>query len=170
MPIAPTDKPLSQLRGAGVEVDARRVGRFFAALGAFSLLVLAVVFFVVGLNKNHQITELQRHGVAVEARITGCLGLLGGSGSNAAGYSCQGSFALDGATYSVTIPGNVLRPQGSTVRIVSLPTDPHLVETATTLGSERATVGVFVLPIVLLGAFLALVGVFTARRRVRNAR
>jgi uncharacterized membrane protein len=161
--------PKTNLRGASVQVDAQRVGRLFIGLGAVALVTFATVFLFVGLSKNNQITQLQRAGVAVEARVSGCLGELGGTGSNAAGYSCKGSFTLDGNNYQVTIPGDALRIPGSRVRIVALSTDPRLVETQARLANEHASAGVFVLPIALYAAFIVVVGaVVMVRRRSKR--
>jgi hypothetical protein len=163
------DQPLSHLRGAGVDVDARRVARVLVALVSLALGALAVTFLLVGLNKNNQINQLQRHGTTVDARVSGCVGELGGTGTNAAGYSCRGSFVFGGVTYRVTIPGNVLRDPGSEVRIVTLPSNPYLVETTGALANEHATLRVFVLPIVLFALFILVVGTLLVRRRTRRS-
>ena len=92
-----------------------------------TLLILAVVFFVVGIHKNDQITGLEQHGVAVQATVTGCVGLLGGSGSNVAGYRCWGTFTVDGHRYTKDIPGTVLRPIGSRVPVIADSADPGLI-------------------------------------------
>ena len=86
----PADR-IGQLRGAGVQVDARRVGRVALGIVLATLAVLAVVFTIVGVHTNQQDDRLHRDGVPVTFTVAGCLGLLGGSGSNAAGYSCHGS-------------------------------------------------------------------------------
>lgn len=161
--------PYTNLRGGSVQADASRIARVLVGLVGAALLTATILFLVVGLNKNNQITKLQHAGVTVDARVSGCLGELGGTGSNAAGYSCKGSFTLNRETYGVTIPGDGLRLPGSKVRIVSLPTDPHLVETVERLKNEHASAGVFVLPAVLFAALLLLVGGVTVRRRVLSA-
>ena len=53
-------------------------------------LVLTIVFTLVGIHTNQQNDRLRNDGVPVTFTVAGCLGLLGGSGSNAAGYSCHG--------------------------------------------------------------------------------
>ncbi len=117
------------LRGAGVDVDVRRVGRVAVGLCLVALAVVAAILFVVGAHKNAQITRLRQHGVPVTVTVTGCLGLLGGSGSNAAGYACKGRFVLDGHRYLESVPGNVLRPVGTKVRAVAAAGDPPLLST-----------------------------------------
>ncbi len=86
------DAPISTLRGASASVDARRAAQVVVGLILATLAVLGILFIVVGINKNDQINELKGHGVPVTYVVSKCLGLLGGSGSNAAGYSCQGSY------------------------------------------------------------------------------
>jgi hypothetical protein len=162
--------PFTNLRGASVQVEASRIGRAVVGLVGAVLLASAILFLFVGLDKNNQITQLQHVGVALDARVSACLGELGGTGSNAAGYSCKGSFTLDQKRYDVTIPGDELRLPGSTVRVVTLPTDPLLVETAQRLKNEHPSAGVFVLPAALFAGLLLLSGAVTARRRASRAR
>jgi hypothetical protein len=166
-----SDTALSRLRGARVEVDARRAGRVVVALCLVGLAVLVVALFVAGADKNAQITQLRQHGVAVTVTVTGCLGLLGGSGSNAAGYACKGTFTLDGHRYKESIPGNALRPPGTKVRAVAVPGNPPLLDTHHAVDSEHTSSGVFVVPAILLVVLVIVVGALVLRwRRVRRAR
>ena len=41
---------------------------------------------------------------------------MGGSGSNAAGYECTGTYTFDGRHYTEGVPGLVFHPAGTTVR------------------------------------------------------
>jgi hypothetical protein len=153
-------------------VDTRAVARVAVGLLLIGLTVLIVVLFVAGAQKNSQITRLRHHGVAVTITSSGCRGLLGGSGSNAAGYACRGSFTLDGRRYNENIPGNTLRPPGTVVRGVSVPGDPALVTTARMLAAEQASWRVYIAPTVLLVVLvgLALLVGAAARTRRRPAR
>jgi hypothetical protein len=153
------------LRGAGVEVDARRVGRVVVIASLVALAVLVVVLFAAGADKNAQITRLRQHGVRVEVTVSGCLGLLGGSGSNAAGYACNGTFTLDGHRYSDAIPGNTLYRPGTTVRAVTDPSDPGLLSTAAVVANEHPSSTVFILPACLLLVLALLVGAVLRRWR-----
>jgi hypothetical protein len=169
---APTDdtldvsrRPLTTLRGASVEVDARQAARVVVALCLTALGVVVVSLFVVGVHQNAQITRLRQQGVPVAVTVTGCRGLLGGSGSNAAGDSCSGTFVLQGRRYSATIPGDTLRAPGSTIRLVTVASDPGLLATVHQVQSEHASWRVFILPTVLLVVLAALVTAFALRRR-----
>jgi hypothetical protein len=162
------DRPLTTLRGASVAVDPRRAAQFTVAICWVTLAVLVVVFYVIGIHKNDQITSLKQHGVTVEDTVSGCLGELGGSGSNAAGYRCWGTYTIDGRRYSKDIPGNVLRAEGSEVPAVADPSDPGLITTVTALHDEQASASVFILPSVLLAALVLLTAALAFR--IRSAR
>ena len=110
-----SDEPVSTLRGAGVNYDARRVGQVVGGLILVTLAALVVVFTVAGVHKNSQINRLHHDGVPVTVTVTSCLGLMGGSGSNAAGYSCTGSFTVDGHRYTESLPGIGFHQVGSTL-------------------------------------------------------
>jgi len=146
------------LRGASAGMDVRRVGLVVGGLCLVALAVTVVIFFVAGFHKNSQIASLRQHGVPVSIRITGCMGLLGGSGSNQAGYSCRGAFTLGGHRFTESIPGNTLHDPGTILRGVSVPGDPALVTTARALAGEHTSAKVFVLPTILLVLLLVLLG------------
>ena len=159
------------LRGASVGTpDGRRVGRAVAALCMAALAVTAVVLTVAGADKNAQITRLRNHGTTVAVTVTGCLGLLGGSGSNPAGYECRGAYRVDGRRYVADIPGTGLRRPGSTLRAVIDPDDPALLSTPAILASEHASWRVYVVPGALFLAVLCLAGLALWRSRRARAR
>lgn len=163
-----TNERVSTLRGAGVgEVDGRRVRRAVVIACALVLAVVAASLFVAGARKNDEITSLRRDGVPVVVTVTSCMGLLGGSGSNAAGYTCRGRFMLDGHRHVDTIPGDLDRPPGTKVHAVSLASDPGLLATADQLSTEHASARVYLLPsgLVLVLAVAVAVGTFLVRRR-----
>ena len=167
---ASEDRPVSSLRGARVEVDARRAGRVLVALGLAAVVVTAVALLYSGARKNSQIQALRTHGVPVTMTVDGCRGLLGGSGSNAAGYSCWGSFREAGRRFAGYIPGDALRAPGSTVRVVTVAGDPALLTTPAELSAEAPSSRVFLLPAGLLGsAALAVTGLAVRRRRRQRA-
>jgi hypothetical protein len=164
---APPDQPVSKLRGAGAAVDARAAGRVLLGVVMITLAVLAVVFTVVGVHKNAQIDELRTQGVPVTFTVDSCIGLLGGSGSNGAGYACTGSYELGGHRYHEPLPGNAPHQPGTTVPAVAVPSDPTLVSTAEIVRTDHTSARVYVLPAVLCAVLVGLLVVLVARWRRR---
>jgi len=163
----PTDR-IGRLRGAGVQVDGRRVGQVVIGIVLATLAILAVVFAAVGVHTNQQDDRLHHDGVPVTFTVTGCLGLLGGSGSNAAGYSCHGTYALDGHRYREQLPGNSFHRPESTVAAIAVPGDPALVSPASIVATEHSSASVFVLPAIMAGILLLLVALLVVLRRRRG--
>ncbi len=165
------DDRVSTLRGAGVRTVDRRRLLWFAVVAVIAGLVAgSVALYVAGARKNAQIDDLRQHGVSVWVTISGCQGLLGGSGSNAAGYACRGTFTLDGQRDNEAIPGDTLLSPGTKIRAVAVPGDPGLVSTPAVLAGEHTSAGVYALPSVLAAlAVLALAVALTFRRRDRRA-
>jgi hypothetical protein len=144
------------LRGASVAVDVPRVGRVLAAAALAALAAVVAILFWAGARHNSRITALREEGVAVTATVSQCRGLMGGSGSNAAGYNCTGTFSLGGHRFDATLPDGALHARGSTVQLVTVPGDPTLVATSAAVRSERASDRVYVVPAVLLVLLVAL--------------
>ena len=159
------DGRIGTLRGAGVQIDGRRVARVLVAIVIATLAVLVVVFTVVGIHKNDQIDHLHNQGVPVSFTVSGCLGLLGGSGSNAAGYSCHGTYVLHGHRYTEPLPGSVFHKPGTKVPSVAVPGDPALVSPRYIIDTQHASNGVYILPAVLMVVLVVLVAVVLLRRR-----
>lgn len=159
--------PGGTLRGAGVEVDRRRVGLVIWLTSVASLVILSAVFLFVGAAKNTEISTLQHDGRPVVVTVTTCQGLLGGSGSNAAGYACQGTYVVDGTRYYQAIPGNEQHAIGSRIAAVVGQSDPRLLSTPSILATEHTSLGVYVVPVLLLLAAVGLTvgGVLLLRRR-----
>ncbi len=162
-------EPVSVLRGAGVAADGRRVARIVAGLILLVVLGVAAVLGVAGASKNAEITKLRERGVVVQATVVDCRGLLGGSGSNLAGYACSGAFRIGDHRYVVPIPDTVIRAPGSTVRLITVGDDPQLVSTPRALAAEHASWRVFIAPAVLLLAAAGLGGWLLRRRRSAGA-
>jgi hypothetical protein len=150
-------------------VDSRRVARGLLGAAAVALAALSVVLLVAALHRNAQITSLRRHGVPVEVTVTDCLGALGGSGSNAAGYSCRGAFVLDGHRYLDRLPGHNLLAPGSTIRLVAVKGNPGLIATRQQVETEHPSAAGFILPTVLLVVLAALMAAIVLWGRRRSA-
>jgi hypothetical protein len=148
-----------------VEVDAGRVQRAVVATCLVVLAATAAVLFVAGIEKNDQIALLQRQGVAVEVTVSGCLGLMGGSGSNLAGYECKGTFTLNGRSYNDAIPGSAFYSPGTTLRAVTVPADPTLLSTPRAMATEQSSWRVFILPTAMVAILGLLLGAAVLKRR-----
>ncbi|HEV3281302.1 MAG TPA: hypothetical protein VG032_06825 [Acidimicrobiales bacterium] len=166
-----SDGPVMTLRGAGVDVDVRRVAWVVVGACLLALAVTSVVLFVAGARRNAQIDQFHRHGVVVDATVSGCIGLMGGSGSNLAGYDCRATFTLDGHRYNEDLVGTTTPSIGAKVRAVTVPGDPALLATVATVSGEQASWRVFILPTALVLALgLAIVAALLVRRRRPMAR
>jgi hypothetical protein len=161
-------EPVTNLRGAGVSVNVAVLVQALSALVFVSLVALTVVFLLAGINKNSQIDRLQQHGAPVEVVVTGCRGELGGTGTNAVGYSCRGSFVVDGHRYDESIPGNAFHAPGTHLAALAVPNDPALLDTVADVRGEHASGSVFILPAVLFVA--ALLDAAWVLRRLRHRR
>jgi 4-amino-4-deoxy-L-arabinose transferase-like glycosyltransferase len=160
---------VGQLRGAGVQVDARRLKQVAIAIVLVTLAALAIGFTIVGVHKNQQIDQLHTQGVPVTITVTGCLGLLGGSGSNAAGYSCHGTYTLHGHTYNESLPGSAFHRPGTTIDAVAVPGDPALVSPVAIADAQHSSASVYIFPAVLGGVLVVLLFVLIVRARRRHA-
>jgi hypothetical protein len=160
------DAPLTNLRGARVEVDPRRARRLIVGVLLVALAVVAIVLLVAGLKKNNQESTLRHHGVPVSVTVTSCTGLLGGSGSNLAGYACKGTYTFDGHDYDQSIPGTGLLHSGQVVQGVIVSSDPALLSTPAAVAGQGASDNVFIAPVTLFLAFLIVlvVAVLSYRR------
>ncbi len=159
-------QPVATLRGAPVEADGRRIARVLVGAALVALAVAAALLYGAGAHRNAQVAELRAKGVAVQATVSGCRGQLGGSGSNAAGYHCTGSFELGGRRFNETLPGAGFRRPGSPMVVVTVPGDPGLLATRAEVAAEQPDDGVFVLPSVL--AAVAAAGTVIGLRRTRR--
>jgi hypothetical protein len=164
------DQPVTTLRGAGVDVDPRRAGQLVLGVVLVALAVVAVVLLVAGIQKNAQSDALKHHGVPVDVTVSGCSGLLGGSGSNGAGYRCKGSYTFEGRHYERDIPGSSLLEVGTVIRGVTTPGDPGLLSTPAMVDAQQSSWRVYLAPAILFAVLaMAVVTVVLVRRRRNRA-
>jgi hypothetical protein len=156
------------LRGAPVEVDTRRVAQIVIALIVATLAILSVTFFLSGVHRNSNVSNLQQHGVSVSVTTTTCTGELGGSGSNLVDYRCEGTFVLNGQRFHDTIPGRAFRATGSKATFVTAKNSPGLLATSLEVRREDASWSVFIPPFVILVVLSAFVTVVVRRRTRRS--
>jgi hypothetical protein len=157
--------PVSMLRGARIEIDGARVGRVLIAAVLAALAACSVAFFVVGAHKNAQINELRHHGVPVVLTVTKCSGLMGGSGSNLAGYACTGMFHFNGRNFDEPIPGSAEYAPATKLAVVTAANGSGLFAPIGVLAGERSSWKVFILPMALALAFAVLASTLALRRR-----
>jgi hypothetical protein len=163
---------MGALRGAGVEVDPVRAGRAVLALVLVALVVVGIVLLVAGYRKNSQVDDLRAHGVPVTVTVVGCLGLMGGSGSNTAGYECTGSYTPSDQskkTFVEGIPGSTFYRSGTKVTGVVPSDDPGLLSTPSAVASSHTTYTLYLVGAVVLGVAAAIVVWLLLRRRRTGA-
>lgn len=141
-----------------------------AALATWSALLVTVLvvsgaLVVAGNRTNQQINGLRHHGVIVHVTVDECLGQLGGSGSNAASYTCSGTFVLGKKIYRTTLPGSAFLQTGKKLDFVTAATNPGLIASRQQISHERASNSFLVLPSLLLVAWI---GTFLAWSRSRR--
>jgi hypothetical protein len=161
---AQSDRPVTTLRGATVDVDIRRTGRVVLVVCLVALTVVGLVLLIAGIRNNDQANSLRQRGVPVTVTVTHCLGLIGGTGAQGAGYSCTGTYVLDGQLYHQAIPGLAFHAVGSTLPGVAVPGDPKLLSTPSQLALQHASWRVFILPGILLLVVVAVTGFLILRR------
>ncbi len=166
--VLPTGE-ISSLRGP----EPQRIGGpFWLAAGALVLAMFAVtvaVSFVSAAHDNARIERLKFRGVPVVVTVTNCVGNIGGSGSNASGYTCHGSYRVSGEKYQEVIGSkSTLSSVGSKVQGVADPDRPSTVELASAVARSSTSTSVYVVPIVLALLFVALTLLFL--RRLRSSR
>lgn len=157
------------LRGAGVgPVDLHRLRMVVALLGLGALVVAGALLVVAGVQRNDRIDDLKDHGVRVEVSVSGCTGLLGGSGSNPVGYVCHGSFVLDGRRYGDVLPDASFHARGAVVAEETPADDPGPLATPASVREDTASATVFILPAALIGAALAVAVLWAVAVRRRR--
>ena len=149
---------MGTLRGAAVSVDPRRAGVVAFLVVLVGLLASAGGLALAAHQSNARADRLRNHGVKVEATVTTCLGQLGGSGSNAAGYTCRGRFRLDGSVHDEVLPGNQQRAPGDKVALVSVSGHPADLATPESVAALNPGAGAYGLPAGLAGGAVLLGG------------
>ncbi|MDE3031334.1 MAG: hypothetical protein KGI65_06920 [Acidobacteriota bacterium] len=169
----PASQRVAALRGAdaiGVE------GHWWTVVGALGLVVIAAVLtlsVVSAANDNGRISRMKEHGVAVTATVTSCVGNLGGSGSNGAGYTCRGHYVVEHTSFDEVIGAmTTFAAPGSHVAVTADPARLSTIELTSAVVASRTSARRYVVPgalgVGLLVVTLALVrGV--RRRGARHA-
>jgi hypothetical protein len=152
------------LRGPAAQSIGRRFWTSAAAVLLALLAVIVVVTFVSAVNDNARIDRLKTHGEAVIVTVTNCVGNLGGSGSNAADYTCQGTYRLNGTRYQETIGSKTsFSSPGDKIRAVADPARPSTIEVATAVATSSSSASVYVVPSLLAVLLVGLALVYVRR-------
>jgi hypothetical protein len=158
------DRLVDNYRGGTVNVDRRKAAQVVIGVTLVALTVLGVVLLIAAISNNNQIDSLKDNGVTVPVKVTGCLGLIGGTGQSLAGYSCSGTYTVGGTVYHQNIPGLAFHKPGTTIRGVVVPSDPKLLTTPDQLARQRASWTAFIIPgLLLLVVVVVLLIVFLRR-------
>lgn len=150
MAIPPGPPEFTPLRGASAQRIDVRFWRYAGTAAFAAFTVIVIVSFISASNDNSRIERLKNHGISVVVTVTDCVGNIGGSGSNAAGYTCHGSYRVDGVRYLETIGSmTTMSATGTKVRGVADPERPNSIELASTLATSSTSLSVYVVPSVL---------------------
>ena len=161
-----TSSSTSSLRGAPVAGDGRRLGRIVAWILVIAMIVLGVVMVFAKVTDNHKANRLHTSGIPVTAHVTYCLGQLGGSGTNAVGFSCKAAYVVGGAHYDEPVGGQstFARPGTSLAGVVD-PSNHTVIVTAASASTVTSPTAGLVFPILVVIAGLVLAGILVATRR-----
>jgi len=161
-PFDPHD--VSALRGP----TAQPIGRgFWLIAGALLIAVLTVIVtvsFVSAVNDNARINRLRSHGIPVVVTVANCVGNIGGSGSNGAGYTCRGAYRINGVTYHEVIGSKTtLSKVGTKVRCVADPARLSTIELSSAVAASSASPSNYVVPSLLALVLIALISILVRK-------
>jgi hypothetical protein len=147
-----TDEGTDYIRGAGgVTLDSRRVLVVVVGSCLALLAVVAVALGIAAIDQNARNTRLQQHGVTVDVSVTGCIGILSGTGVTVAGFDCRGTFTLAGHTYNDMIRGSTAPlATGAIVKGVADPKNPSVLSTTQSVATAHPSWRALILPAILL--------------------
>jgi predicted transcriptional regulator len=135
--------------------------------------VIVVVTFLSAANDNARIGRMKADGIPVTVTVLDCAGNIGGSGSNAAGYTCRGEYSVGGATYHELIGSmTTFAAPGTTVSAIADPSRPSSVVLASAVKKSDASPSAYVAPGLLAVVLIALTLIYfrVARRSTPRRR
>jgi hypothetical protein len=152
----PSEPHAAYIRGAAVvPLDGRRLRRRLIAVGLTALAVVTLILTMDATRSALTIHRLNTRGQAVTVTVTGCLGLASGTGITPVGYTCRGTFALQGRTHQAVIRGTSSQYQiGQTLTGITDPRSPETLFTPQSLATAPAAWQHFILPAALFGLLL----------------
>ncbi|MBU6495202.1 MAG: hypothetical protein KGR42_02125 [Acidobacteria bacterium] len=156
----------TSLRGPATARLSARAWRIVGGASLVILLTAVALSFIAAANDNARIARLHSSGLPVSVRITSCLGNLGGSGSNLASYTCQGTYQLSGVTYHEVVNGlTSLRANGTLVPGVVDPNQHSVVIAQSALATEHVSGSRYAAPTLLALAWVGLTSIVVRRWR-----
>ncbi|MGA2294740.1 MAG: hypothetical protein ABSG24_05890 [Acidimicrobiales bacterium] len=163
----PLDRHVSSLRGAAGASVGRRFWLVAGALGLVVFTAALVVGFLSVAHDHARVERLKDHGIPVTVTVIDCIGNVGGSGSNGAGYTCRGHYTVGATSYRELIGSmTTFSASGTKVRAVADPAHHSSVTLASAVEASSTSSGSFVvlglLSLGLVALTLALIRV--ARR------
>jgi hypothetical protein len=158
------DDHVASLRGATAVSVGRTLWLWVGSVCLVLFAVAIVVSFLSATNDNARINRMRNHGIAVNVTVDICIGNIGGSGSNAAGYTCHGTYRVGGHTFTEVIGSKTsLSVGGVVVQGIVDPSHHSTLELASAIRTSVASPTRYVAPgllgvalIVLLLALLRL--------------
>ena len=164
------DEEPSGLRAVTATSGGKTVGAVCLLLGLLLLAGLSIGLLLGAASENSRAQRFSTQGIAADARVESCLGQLGGSGTNAAGYACTVSYSVDGVAHRAIIGGlTTFVPTGKHLSAVVDPQDSGVIFTTGAARAMHASSSRYVVPVLLLvlTAGLGTVSIRWWRRRPR---
>lgn len=167
---SPSHDRVAALRGAQAASIGRRFWLRAATVGLVIFAVALGLSFASALNDHARIDRMKAHGVPVTVTISNCVGNMGGSGSNVAGYVCRGTYAVEGVKYNEIISSmTTFAPPGSHVHAIADPSQHGYIALASAIKNATPSAAAFVVVIILAVVFVFLVALlFRLRRRATS--
>lgn len=160
------DGRVATLRGAHTTTPRTGPWRVVGLLALVIVALTLAVSFFSAANDNARIARMKSHGIPVVVSVTNCVGQIGGSGSNNAGFVCQGTYRVHGTKYHGSIGSmTTFASFGTMIHAVADPAKPSTIILATTLDHSTASDSAYLVPSVLSLVFVAVVIVVARRRR-----
>jgi hypothetical protein len=148
---------VTSMRGPTAVSVGRKFWLFAGALGLGVFAAVLVVSFISATSDNARIERMKNHGIPVTVTVTNCTGNIGGSGSNAAGYTCRGDYSVDGTTFHELIGSmSIFSVSGSKVRGVVDPSHHSTVVLSSAIRTSVSSTRAYLRPGLLTFLFVAL--------------
>ena len=162
----------SGLRGPAAAGDLTKATPWIALIVGVLLVVIAVVVFLGGQSANSAAKRIATSGIRVEATVTNCVGNLGGSGSNGAGYTCTATYKIDASHYSSVVQAlSTYHDPGTVISVTADPLHPSSITLTGAVGTGHASKVPLIVALLLLlaGLVLGTLGVLRLTHRRQSS-